>query len=623
MPRLPIPGSDGGQWGNILNEYLSVSHNSDGTIKNSALPPLTQSAGATGPMGSTGPNGIQGVSGATGATGSEGATGATGPQGSGDFVNIKNHGATGDGITDDTAAFESAISSITPKGGIVFVPVGTYLIRRTILLPSNVILQGAGRGSVITKPDTVTSNLTVNGTNGDTTINVADGTIFNIGDGVTISDTTNWTWMGTTATITGKTSSTITISMGLNDAIQTNRSGRVFTCFPLISNTENLTSRIVVRDLCLDQNKGPNDPADDFTLGTVHWVGTYDSVVENVDFINAVGDAYSDQAQPGLGLDVTYPKPASILKSTRNTIRGCRIVAPGRHGVHLGTAQDGAFVLENEISDISNGLGMALFFCAYSCNAIIDGNHIINCAQGVAGGDNRDSGNTISNNTFIGGVNGSGSSGLYAIDTGPQSIVIGNQIINMAGGIRLTNGAVDCVVTGNYVKISAAREALTILSGCHRSTVTGNTFTGGTPGSTPVQIQSSNDCIFTGNITYGSYRGWSIRGCTRLRIVASPILSATVETGFRFDSTTSTDVEIDTHGTTQGSNVVSQTVTPVRLVINNVGNNGSTNPATGGDWNINPSTASNEKWQGVQVYWNDGTAHLSQYQHGVGWLNIN
>ena len=33
MPRLPIPGSDDGQWGSLLNTYLSVEHNTDGTLK--------------------------------------------------------------------------------------------------------------------------------------------------------------------------------------------------------------------------------------------------------------------------------------------------------------------------------------------------------------------------------------------------------------------------------------------------------------------------------------------------------------------------------------------------------------------------------------------------------------
>ena len=33
MPRLPQPGSDKGKWGTILNDFLSVEHNPDGTLK--------------------------------------------------------------------------------------------------------------------------------------------------------------------------------------------------------------------------------------------------------------------------------------------------------------------------------------------------------------------------------------------------------------------------------------------------------------------------------------------------------------------------------------------------------------------------------------------------------------
>jgi hypothetical protein len=33
MPRLPIPGGDDRTWGDILNDYLSVEHNPDGTLK--------------------------------------------------------------------------------------------------------------------------------------------------------------------------------------------------------------------------------------------------------------------------------------------------------------------------------------------------------------------------------------------------------------------------------------------------------------------------------------------------------------------------------------------------------------------------------------------------------------
>jgi hypothetical protein len=36
MVRLPTPGSDQGQWGQILNDYLAVEHNIDGTLKKAA-----------------------------------------------------------------------------------------------------------------------------------------------------------------------------------------------------------------------------------------------------------------------------------------------------------------------------------------------------------------------------------------------------------------------------------------------------------------------------------------------------------------------------------------------------------------------------------------------------------
>lgn len=37
MARLPTPGSDDGTWGVVLNDYLSVAHNADGTLKSSEV----------------------------------------------------------------------------------------------------------------------------------------------------------------------------------------------------------------------------------------------------------------------------------------------------------------------------------------------------------------------------------------------------------------------------------------------------------------------------------------------------------------------------------------------------------------------------------------------------------
>jgi len=36
MARLPVPGQDSGTWGTVLNAYLAVEHNTDGTLKKAA-----------------------------------------------------------------------------------------------------------------------------------------------------------------------------------------------------------------------------------------------------------------------------------------------------------------------------------------------------------------------------------------------------------------------------------------------------------------------------------------------------------------------------------------------------------------------------------------------------------
>lgn len=80
--RLPIPGSDDGEWGEILNEYLLQAHTTDGAIKPGvvtldSLEPDLQATVASG-VGATGAQGPIGPAGQDGATGPIGATGPAG-----------------------------------------------------------------------------------------------------------------------------------------------------------------------------------------------------------------------------------------------------------------------------------------------------------------------------------------------------------------------------------------------------------------------------------------------------------------------------------------------------------------------------------------------------------------
>ena len=82
------------------------------------------------------------------------ATGSTTPRNlatrMADVVNVKDFGAVGDGVTDDTAAFINAFSSVIASGGgTIFVPDGIYSIRQKITVTCNaqqhITLTGCGR----------------------------------------------------------------------------------------------------------------------------------------------------------------------------------------------------------------------------------------------------------------------------------------------------------------------------------------------------------------------------------------------------------------------------------------------------------------------------------------------
>jgi parallel beta-helix repeat protein len=68
-------------------------------------------------------------------------------------INVRNHGAKGDGVTDDTNAIQKVIDQV-PAGGTVYVPAGRYLIdaEKSLVLKSNMRFQMHHDAIMVVKP---------------------------------------------------------------------------------------------------------------------------------------------------------------------------------------------------------------------------------------------------------------------------------------------------------------------------------------------------------------------------------------------------------------------------------------------------------------------------------------
>lgn len=174
MSRLPTPGSDSGQWGTILNDYLSVAHNADGTLKpitdadissiseakitglvadlaaktnKSTLTTLgdiyVASAASVPARLGVGSNGQKLVADSNQALGIKWATDS--------YIQAVDYGAKFDNSTDDASALQSAINAAVAANKPLVLAPGTAIVGTTLSVSSPITIVGAGRQATTLK----------------------------------------------------------------------------------------------------------------------------------------------------------------------------------------------------------------------------------------------------------------------------------------------------------------------------------------------------------------------------------------------------------------------------------------------------------------------------------------
>lgn len=133
------------------------------TIDLSSVTPISSSTGTPIVRGPKGDKGDQGPQGNPGPSDAQVATYFTGPSstrtaadarylpGTG-FLNARAYGAKGDGVTDDTAALQAAITAAQAAGGTLAIPSGTYKISSSLTTSQSFVqpnIVGAGAKSTI------------------------------------------------------------------------------------------------------------------------------------------------------------------------------------------------------------------------------------------------------------------------------------------------------------------------------------------------------------------------------------------------------------------------------------------------------------------------------------------
>ena len=430
-------------------------------------------------------------------------------------ISAKDYGAVGDGIVDDTEALETAFADAARMHVSLYIPAGTYMIRRPLALKSGMEVYGDGAATVIRKKAAVWHKLTAVLTV-DThvaTLDAIDG--YEVGDAMYVSDSYANVTNGSGAarecsygviTAIDSVNKRVTFKSSLNHVA--GHSGAVknhsvdcvlstsYSIFRSWSKDECIG--VYIHDICLDGNRQTNEPMS-WCNGCIHFdpyststrlnvaynSHSYNHIIANCTILNSSFDGISDQSEGGL------------------YVKDCTIKNSAMHGVHMGTVFTNALIAGNTMTG-NTVRGAGVFFCQDVTNVIVDDNTISSFNHGCSDEEYGTAGtyNIIRNNKFSNITS-------YVFDflmatsgvRGGSMLITKNKVTGLKAAMFAGKNLDDVVITNNTVS-SVSTSSLTEvikISSSKDVIIVGNTLPSGASVSQPVNATNVTNLIQTSN----------------------------------------------------------------------------------------------------------------------------
>ena len=386
-------------------------------------------------------------------------------------IYVKDFGAVGDGLTDDTDAIQAAVSASASVGGELVIPDGVYRASN-INLPSNVTINLLGCAKII-QANTAHSVFKITGTNAGNIALVADATEGAItlqiastvglspNDWIIIRDTVDYS---TESAALGYKSGETCEILSIDSSTQITLKGNIYGSMLASKSYQVANGANIIKVT---------------PVGNVKIIGGKIELLNNSNTNGVEAKFVNNLVVDGVTIDNIAGSGVLILNCRNAVVRHCTIMngkdrvdlgQPG-YGVCIGHASHNVTVESNNLIKLRHGVTTVGGSYGFPHLVNYNGNTVTRCTN--AGLDTHESGQDISiNYNTI-----SDCAGGVSLRTG-RSIVRGNTIIrSSSSGIGLAGiNLSDVDIIGNFIK-NIDSYGFSTPSACPRLRVSGNTFT--------------------------------------------------------------------------------------------------------------------------------------------------